>query len=147
MSNNLLKGTGKAVIDSNAYGLGYGATKPLVVGRTYTISAYVDKIERTEPDSSQNLKARLFVYDGAGWWSPGYLAGDVPGQQHLTFTYAQSFPGHTDPNHIWIYNTPPGGTGVTRSMSFRDLMLVEGDTPAAWAPAEGETLAGGGVLS
>lgn len=26
------------------------------------------------------------------------------------------------------------------------LMLVEGDTPAAWAPAEGESLAGGGCV-
>lgn len=36
--------------------------------------------------------------------------------------------------------------GMTVDMRVR-YMLVEGDTPAAWAPAEGETLAGGGVLS
>jgi hypothetical protein len=29
---------------------------------------------------------------------------------------------------------------------FRDVMLVEGTEPAAWAPAEGETLAGGDAL-
>lgn len=38
------------------------------------------------------------------------------------------------------------GTGVTRRARLRDVMLVAGDTPVAWAPAEGETLAGGGVL-
>ncbi len=41
-----------------------------------------------------------------------------------------------------IQKTVPAGTVV----SVAGVMVVEGDTPAAWAPAEGETLAGG-VLS
>ena len=38
-----------------------------------------------------------------------------------------------------LMNDVPAGTVV----SIAGAMLVEGDTPAAWAPAEGETLAGG----
>jgi hypothetical protein len=143
---NLLKGTGKAVIDSGSYGIGYGTTELLVVGKTYTISAYVDKVERLPLDDVSDGRPKIAVYDGGGYWSGGSLAGDVPGQQHLTFIYKQPFPEYKDPNRIYIYNTPPIGTGVTRKMSFRNLMLVEGSEPAAWAPAEGETLAGGGAL-
>lgn len=39
-----------------------------------------------------------------------------------------------------IQNTVPVGTVV----SVAGVMVVDGDTPDAWAPAEGETLAGGG---
>lgn len=56
--------------------------------------------------------------------------------------------------HTWTYDEDAGrapksivarlmgvANGVT--VSVAGVMLVEGDTPAAWAPAEGETLAGG----
>ena len=57
--------------------------------------------------------------------------------------------------HTWTYDEDAGrapknivarlmgvANGVT--VSIAGVMLVAGDTPAAWAPAEGETLAGGG---
>lgn len=57
--------------------------------------------------------------------------------------------------HTWTYDEDPWRdplilvarltrvpVGVT--VSIAGVMLVEGDTPAAWAPAEGEELAGGG---
>lgn len=141
--HNLLKGTSGVVHTSSDYEVvRYQTTEPLVVGRTYTISAYVEKVER----SPQNGTPKLAVYDGADWFMPGVLYGDVPGQMSLTFIYKKPFPEHTDPNHLVIYNTQPRGTGVTRMASIRNVMLVEGDTPSAWAPAEGETLAGGGAL-
>jgi hypothetical protein len=144
--HNLLKGTGKAVVDSDSYGLTYYTTEPLVVGRTYTISAYVEKVERSPLTGTKYGRPVIELYDGGGWWNVGALSGDVPGQQHLTFTYAKPFPDHADPTKISICNTSPyGGSGITRSMSFRDVMLVEGSTPAAWAPAEGEDIAGGCV--
>ena len=140
--HNLLRGTGETV-DSDGYGVvTYELVEPLVVGREYTVSAYVEELVRTPLPSGVDRPA-LELYDGGGWWSGGRLSGDVPGVQTLTFTYKQLFPDHTDPNHLVIYNTPPRGTGVTRVASIRNVMLVEGDTPAAWAPAEGETLAGG----
>lgn len=37
--------------------------------------------------------------------------------------------------------------GLPASLYVRDLMLVEGTTPAAWAPAEGETISGVGALT
>lgn len=36
--------------------------------------------------------------------------------------------------------------GSPASLYVRNLMLVEGTTPAAWAPASGETLVGGGCV-
>ena len=146
--HNLLKGTASAVSDFAWLGFDYRTTEPLVVGKTYTISLHVEKVERSPLTGTKYGKPVIEIFDGGGWWNVGALAGDVPGQQHLTFTYAKPFPDHADPTKISICNTSPyGGSGITRSMSFRDVMLVEGSTPAAWAPAEGENLAGGGVLS
>ena len=140
--HNLLKGTGETV-DSDGYGVvSYKPVEPLVVGREYTVSAYVEELVRTPLPSGVDRPV-LVLYDGAGWWSGGNLSGDVPGVQTLTFTYKQPFPGHADPDQIWLFNTPQNDTGVTRRARLRDVMLVEGTEPAAWAPAEGETLAGG----
>lgn len=145
--SNLLIGTSGATVTNKRYDVvQYQTTEPLVVGKKYTISAYVEKLERLPLDGSKHGKPELEVYDGGGWCSFDALAGDVPGPMTLTFTYKQPFKDHADPNKIILYNTPPNGTGVTRMASIRNVMLVEGDTPAAWAPAEGETLAGG-VLS
>lgn len=136
---NLLRGTKDAVSNFSYFGFDYSLVEPLKVGKTYTISMYVDKLERSPLDGTGHSKPEIYVCDGGGWWNAGPLAGSVPGQQHLTFTYAQPWPDHTDPNKISICSTPPyGGSGVTRSMSFRNVMLVEGTEPAEWAPAEGE---------
>ena len=48
----------------------------------------------------------------------------------------------TEPVDVYVcVNAAAKGATVDYRMRF---MLVAGDTPAAWAPAEGETLAGGG---
>lgn len=65
----------------------------------------------------------------------------------------------TDWSHVSVELTPSkdasdarvaflaaSSDGSPASLYVRDLMLVEGTTPAAWAPAEGESLAGGGAL-
>lgn len=140
--NNLLKRTANSITDFAYFCVDYITTEPLVVGKTYTVSLYVEKVERSPLDGTKYGKPVIELYEGGGWWNVGAFVGDVPGQQHLTFTYKQPFPDHTDPNKISICNTSPyGGSDVTRSMSFHDVMLVEGDTPAAWAPAKGEMLA------
>jgi hypothetical protein len=50
----------------------------------------------------------------------------------------------TEPVDVYV-NVNAGAIGETVDYRMR-FMLVEGDTPAAWAPAEGETLDGGGAL-
>lgn len=135
---NLLRGTTNAISNFSYFGINYSTTEPLKVGKTYTISMYVEKVERSPLNGTKHGKPELEIGDGGGWWSVGPLVGDVPGHQHLTFTYAQPWPDHADPNKITIFNTPPNGTNVTRSMSFRNVMLVEGTETAEWAPAEGE---------
>lgn len=142
--HNLLLGTAEA-LDNDFYGVvGYEVAEPLVVGRTYTVSAYVEELVRT-PLPSYVDRPVLLLCDGGSWWNGGRLSGGVPGVQVLTFTYAQPFEGHADPSRLILYNTPPlGDSSVKRSTRLRDVMLVKGATPAAWAPAEGEELAGGG---
>lgn len=44
------------------------------------------------------------------------------------------------------YNNGVRDNSAFATVAYRELMLVEGATPAAWAPAAGETLSGG-VLS
>ena len=138
-ADNLLKGTAEA--SSDRYSIArYTTATPLVVGRNYTISAYVEELSRSGSDSPA-----IAVYDGGDWWTGGKLHGDVPGVQSLTFQYRQPFEGHADASSIVLYNTPPnGGSSVKRGARLRDVMLVEGTTPVAWAPAAGEPIEGGG---
>lgn len=137
---NLLKGTSDSFTDSSELAVAtYDTTEPLVVGKTYTISAYVEKLECSNvgafgvPDIS--------VYDGIFYWRLGVLAikGEAPGFAHLTFTYRQVSPDTADPNKIILTNTPYTDDSDTRVSRLKGVMLVEGNTPAAWAPAEGET--------
>lgn len=138
--SNLLIGTETSVNNDRYFVVRYKTTEPLVVGNTYTISAYVEELE------CDGKTPKLALYDGTSSFSFGNLKGDIPGVQTLTFTYQQPYPDHTDPNHITVYNTYPY-SDAKRKAVLHHVMLVKGDTPAAWAPAEGETLtadAGGG---
>ena len=134
---NLLKGTGDGA-DFSCYKASFDTTEPMVVGRQYTLSLCVDEVTNTGVDNP-----RIATFDGAGWWNAGDIYGT--GYKSLTFTYAQPYEDHSDANTVNLYNYPEV-SGATRRVRLHDLMLVEGDTPAAWAPAEGETLAGGGAL-
>ena len=137
--SNLLIGTGKRLTSYKYYAAEYATTEPLVVGNTYTISVYVEDVE------CDGATPRLAIYDGGSWANLGDLKSE-PGTQTLTFTYQQPYPDHCDPNRICIYNTPPM-TDKKRKTVFRHVMLVNGATPAAWAPAKNESLAadaGGG---
>lgn len=127
---NLLIGTGTTVNSDTYFVVKYKTTEPLVVGTTYTISAYVEELEC---DGVTNPK--LDIFDGAGWGYAGGLKGDIPGVQTLTFEYQQSSPEHVDPNHISIYNTTGTNRSTKRKAVLHHVMLVKGDTPAAWAPA------------
>lgn len=136
---NLLKGTSDSFTDSsNMFVAVYDTTEPLVVGKTYTISAYVEKFE-CSADGMFGV-SDISVYDGAGYWMLGTLMieGEAPVFAHMTFTYRQISPDKADPNKVYLLNTLTGGMNATRVSSFKDVMLVEGSTPSAWAPAEGE---------
>lgn len=134
---NLLKGTSDSFTDSSEVIVAvYDTTEPLVVGNTYTISAYVEKLECT--DNGLFGVPLIAVCDGANAWLLGTLMieGEAPGFAHMTFTYRQ-IPLGADPNKIYMLNTP-GSSDATRVSSVKEVMLVEGSTPADWAPAEGE---------
>lgn len=130
--SNLLIGTGTTVNSDTYPVVKYATTEPLVLGNTYTISVYVEELE-----CEGVTNPRLDIYDGAGWLSQAFLMGDTPGMMHTTFTYRNEDPDHFDPNHILIVNTFPE-SDAKRKAVLHHVMLVKGDTPAAWAPAEGE---------
>lgn len=140
--SNLLIGTGTSV-NSNGYRVvTYKTTEPLVHDTTYTICAYIEELE-CEGDTP-----KLYVYDGNGHIIFGILKGDIPGMYTMTFTYNQNIPGQypPDPNNIAFFNTIPYNDAKRKAV-LHHVMLVKGTEPAAWAPAEGETLtadAGGG---
>lgn len=104
--------------------------------------------------STANMSStQLFVLDVDGssdsyQWIGAYAALKTPGPGgawlNATFRLdAQARDGV--PFHLRFDNN--GTTNSSTSLIwFRDIMLVEGTTPAAWAPAEGEELAGGGAL-
>lgn len=127
---NLLIGT-EATVNSDTYSVvTYKTTEPLVVGTTYTISAYVEELEC---DGVTN--PRLDIFNGKGWArQEPPLSGDTPGMMHSTFKYSKTVPEYTDLNHIRICNTYPN-SDVKRKAVFHHVMLVEGTEPAPWAPA------------
>lgn len=125
---NLLIGTGTTVNVDTYLVNKYATTEPLVVGTTYTISAYVEELE------CDGKTPKLNIFDGGGYWGAGFLRGDIPGVCTLTFVYQQRSPDHADPNHILIINTYPYN-GENRKAVLHHVMLVKGDTPAPWAPA------------
>ena len=126
---NLLIGT-KTTVNSDTYMVVvYRTTEPLVVGTTYTISAYVEELEcegTTEP--------KLDIFNGKGWEQKEPLSGDTPGMMHSTFKYTKTNPKYADPNNIMICNTYPN-SDAKRKAVLHHVMLVKGTEPAPWAPA------------
>lgn len=126
---NLLIGTGTTVNSDKYLVVKYKTTEPLVVGTTYTISAYVEEIE------CEGKMPNLVVTEGTGRWGPsGSLTGDIPGVQTMTFPYIPTNTDNLNPNYISIYNTYPN-SDAKRKAVLHHVMLVKGDTPAPWAPA------------
>ena len=126
---NLLIGT-EATANSNRYLVAkYKITEKLVVGTTYTISAYVEELE------CEGKTPNLIMSEGTGLWGPNEsLTGDIPGVHTITFTYSPAYQDGLDPNYISIYNTHPY-SNAKRKAVLHHVMMVKGDTPAPWAPA------------
>ena len=106
----------------------------LVAGETYTITAQAIG----DFGSGNRGVIHLYYSDGTHVSNFGHLCGNYA--DTMTFTVPSDNGEKT--LHAW---GPVISEGCTVDGRVR-LMLVEGDTPAAWAPAEGETLSGG-VLS
>lgn len=107
---------------------------PVKAGRTYTLSIDFDG---DVPDGYLRLALQLFTDVKKNVFiNVAFIYRDP---LHVTFTVPD---GDYEMLQLW---GPIIKGGATVDMRVR-WMLVEGDTPAAWAPAEGETLAGG-VLS
>lgn len=127
---NLLIGTGETVNSDAYFAVKYQTTETLVDGNTYTISAYVEELE------CEGKTPGLYVYDGHAHVNLGFLKGDIPGVQTLTFTYNTDSPLPTDPNSIRFFNTIPySNSDGKRKAVFHHAMMVKGTKPAPWAHA------------
>lgn len=136
--SNLLIGTGTTVNSDKYNVVTYKTTEPLVVGTTYTISIYVEELE------CEGKTPVLELADGNGYVGQGLLKGNTPGVHTLTFVYKRPYPEHSDPNHIMMYNT--SYSSAKYKAVLHHVMMVKGAEPAAWAPAEGETLTADAVV-
>lgn len=112
---------------------------PVVAGKQYTLSIeFADGVP--DADSYNSSSFQLFSDFSKNTYKT--VLG-MNRNEHVAFSVDQST---LDAYHVGFQIWGPiikGGATVDLRVRW---MLVEGDTPAAWAPAEGETLAGGGAL-
>ena len=118
--------------------IGWSAYKssqiPVVAGKQYTLSIeFADGMP--DADSYKNSSFQLFSETNVLKSFAMYRS------EHVALSFDQAtLDGYGARFQIW---GPIIKGGATVDMRVR-WMLVEGGTPAAWAPAEGEELAGGG---
>jgi hypothetical protein len=110
------------------------ADVPVEAGRTYTLSMNFDG---DMPDDYSKCALQLFTDARKNVYINAAVINRDP--LHATFTMPD---GDYERLQLW---GPIIKGGATVDMRCR-WMLVEGTEPAAWAPADGETLTGG-VLS
>jgi len=132
---------GFAVMSFKAAYIGLHKSVMLVAGRTYTFSACV----RVEPGQSHYVADYLSNVGGDKYlvdsefdtsWKLFYDVTD--GEWHII--------SHTFTVEASKLALPRVEATGRYGLSVCAYMLAEGDTPAAWSPADGETLAGGGAL-
>ena len=140
---NLLRGTSAQAQTSTGYAaFKFALTKALEVGKTYTFSVDVDELSSSATDSPYigpndgNGHVRYCTLRGTGHKVGTFTVGNLNYDESV-YDFAS----------FAIYNTPglAGSLSATKRLVIRNAMLVEGDTPAAWAPADGEELAGVGA--
>lgn len=111
-------------------------TIPVKAGRQYTLSVeFADGM----PDASEYLKTSFQLF--SDFANNKYKTYVMYRNDHITLSFDQAtLDAYSAGFQIW---GPVIKGGATVDVRVR-YMLVEGTTPAVWAPAEGEELAGGG---
>lgn len=126
-----VSGTATKDIGYSAY---YSTDMPVEPGKTYTLSIDFDG---DVPSGYRWCSLQLFTDAKRNKYID---VGDIYRDQlHVTFTVPD---GDYEVLQIWGPVIAGGATVDTRVR----WMLAEGTEPAAWAPAEGEEIAGGGRL-
>lgn len=111
-----------------------GYAIPLKADTWYTLSAWLD---RTENMSSTDV----FIIDHNGTYTPVFCAvlPNIPsGGGYLSWTFKPNS-NFKDTSKCFLRFDNNGSTdGKNSILRVRDVMLVEGTEPRAWAPAAGE---------
>ena len=123
--------------DNNNDGIGLmvaASDLGLSAGETYVFSAQLSELN---PSDKANGLA-VWQYDSGGWWD-----GNIAHERWSTGAGVYSIPFTYDGStYVFLHFA----VGVGGSATVRRFGVYHAES-AAWAPAEGETLAGGGVLS
>lgn len=114
-------------------------------GATYTLSAWM---ARTENMVSTDVFVLAHGTSEDGWVA-AQKNGFVPavGGGWLSWSFSLPEKSKEEWGYDIRFDNNASTDGEAATLWVADVMLVEGTEPRAWAPAEGETLVGGGVLS
>lgn len=126
-------------------------------GHTYTLS-YSGKVIEPAPDTAyREDRFGIWLYSSANWCDVFDMQEyhDNPPTGYTfrvsrTFTIPDAYPGDVKILVYSDYSRDESGARHQGIVEIDDLMIVEGSTPAAWAPAEGEALTadgGGGAMT
>ena len=140
--NATYKGTAEFVLDApHAKGDAFTLSFDVRLSAPGQLAAYL-----YNPDG--NTKKSVYVdgtyvrdgVDGYVWYEAG------PEWRHVAITWEYKEVPVKLVDRIIPARMFGANTAVGTTVEVRNLMLVEGTEPAAWAPADGESLAGGGAL-
>lgn len=152
---NELSGTAQKIVCSRVWAKPIISSKAFArifkPGHTYTLSYTVKVIEPAPGTYRREDRYGVTLYSPSGMhgiedtlkYHDNPSAGDTF-RMSGTFTATDDFPGDA---RILAYSDLSRDKSETLQMGIveiDDLMIVEGSTPAAWAPAEGEALTADG---
>ena len=140
--NATYKGTAEFVLDApHAKGDAFTLSFDVRLSAPGQLAAYL-----YNPDGNTNKSVYVdgtYVRDGVDgyvWYEAG------PEWRHVAITWEYKEAPVKLVDRIIPARMFGANTAVGTTVEVRNLMLVEGTEPAAWAPADGESLAGGGAL-
>ena len=125
-------------------------------GHTYTLSSQYKIIEPAPDTYHREDRFGLLIHENSFTTDVPFLriqnnpTAGYTARISKTFTLAANLPSDIGLVAYSDYSRDENGVSHTGILEISDLMIVEGDTPAAWAPAEGETLTadgGGGGMT
>lgn len=139
----------KPIISSEAFARIF---KP---GHTYTLSCQYKIIEPAPDTYYREDRFGLLIHENSFTTNVSFLhcldgspTAGYTARISNTFTLAANLPSDIRLVAYSDYSRDENGVIHQGIIEISDLMIVEGSTPAAWAPAEGETLtADGGVAA
>lgn len=119
-------------------------------GHTYTLSCQYKLIEPAPGTYYREDRFGLLIHESSSATDVSFLhyhdnpTADYTVRISQTFTLADDLPSNARLVAYSDFSKDENGVKHQGILEISDLMIVEGSTPAAWAPAEGETITADG---